>query len=251
MIFIIFIILVVFILLFKLINKNYLLETENNRNIKMMGNHDMKYYISFSSHLILFNMFKKIVEKFNKYNVKYFLSCGGLIGYHRHNKGLIPWDDDLDICVFEKDQELVRKCLQEVEKENDYTFKPITYNIKVDRIYSNSIFIDIFYLKYYENNKFYHYNYDSLNKVYKNEYIYKNEIFPLKTVDYYLYAPNGSVYDEIKISIPNKSIKFLDRAYKNWNIIKKYHMPHTLFYILYFIDFYMIKDTINIYLKIY
>ncbi len=235
---------ILFIILFQLINKNYLLENENNRNIKMNGNHNMKYYISFSSHLILFNMFKKIVEKFNKYNVKYFLSCGGLIGYHRHNKGLIPWDDDLDICVFEKDQKIVRKCLQEINIENNYIFKPITDDVKVDRIYYNSIFIDIFYLKYYENNKFYHYNYECLNKRYKNEYIYKDEIFPLNTVDYYLYAPDGSVYDEIKINIPNESIKYLDRMYKNWNIIKKYHFPHSYFYRLYFIDFYIIKDLV-------
>ncbi len=234
----------IYIKLYQLITNKKLKTYELKRNIKMNGEPNMKYYIDFSYHLLLFNMFKKLVNKFNKYNVKYFLSCGGLLGYHRHNKGFIPWDDDLDVCVFEKDMDKVRKCLKEVADENDYKFIICSKYQPMDKISYNDIFIDIFYLRKYK--KYYHYNNDALNSIFKNEYIYKNELFPLKNVDYHLYSPNGTVYDKININIPNDSISFLNHAYKNWNKTIKFSLIHNFYYLLYFIDYNIIKSTIDI-----
>lgn len=52
---------------------------------------DLKYYINFAFHYKLFNLFEIVINELDKNNINYFLICGGLIGYYRHNKGFIPW----------------------------------------------------------------------------------------------------------------------------------------------------------------
>lgn len=52
-----------------------------------------------------------------KHNLKYSLFAGSLIGAVRH-KGIIPWDDDIDICMPRKDYELFFNiCKKELKPE--------------------------------------------------------------------------------------------------------------------------------------
>lgn len=60
----------------------------------------------------------------DKYNIRYFLSYGTLIGAIRHN-GYIPWDDDIDICMPRPDYE---RFLSLYNKESE-TFKVIEHRI--------------------------------------------------------------------------------------------------------------------------
>ena len=47
---------------------------------------------------LLVEMLKYITDICDKYNIKYSLIGGSLIGAIRH-KGIIPWDDDIDIIL--------------------------------------------------------------------------------------------------------------------------------------------------------
>ena len=51
---------------------------------------------------VLLDMLLKIDDVCKKYNLTYFLEAGTLLGAIRH-KGMIPWDDDIDIFMPRKD----------------------------------------------------------------------------------------------------------------------------------------------------
>ena len=117
------------------------------------------------------DLLSKLLEVCNKYNIKVFAFGGTLLGAVRH-KGFIPWDDDVDVCLLKDDFE---KLLSVAEKEFDepYFFQTafsdkrfhigyarlrnsnttgfIPYNDDIN--YNNGIFIDIFIMNGYTNNK--------------------------------------------------------------------------------------------------
>ena len=51
---------------------------------------------------VLLDMLLKIDDVCKKYHLTYFLEAGTLLGAIRH-KGMIPWDDDIDIFMPRKD----------------------------------------------------------------------------------------------------------------------------------------------------
>lgn len=105
--------------------------------------------------------FKRICDK---YNLRYFLDYGSLLGAVRHN-GFIPWDDDMDfcmplddydkfieICKTELDKNYALRCLD--EENYVYTFLKIDdkrtsltelFNKKSG--YKGGVYIDIFLLR--------------------------------------------------------------------------------------------------------
>ncbi|MGP1586924.1 MAG: LicD family protein [Treponemataceae bacterium] len=54
-----------------------------------------------------------------KYNLKYFLICGSLIGAIRH-KGFISWDDDMDLTMTRSDYEILKQVAPKEWKDSDY-----------------------------------------------------------------------------------------------------------------------------------
>lgn len=164
----------------------------------------------------ILEMFTGINRIFKKHDISYFFVFGNLLGIMRHND-LIPWDDDVDICVSKADfykilsrkQELNKIGLDVEKYPNIGIVKNILriYRINAERAMPIPIwkatwpFIDI---NYYEDDG------DNINIITPgepDETYAKTDIFPLKP-----YNLHG-----VTIYIPNNPKSLLDSNYRNWD----------------------------------
>lgn len=65
----------------------------------------------------LFEMSVTVSQILEKHNIKYIIIFGTLLGAVRH-KGFIPWDEDLDITIFEEDYERAIEALRKELPDN-------------------------------------------------------------------------------------------------------------------------------------
>ncbi len=63
---------------------------------------------------ILIDLLAKFDSVCRKHGLRYWVSCGGLLGIVRHN-GFIPWDDDLDVSMLREDYEKLIRLGHEFE----------------------------------------------------------------------------------------------------------------------------------------
>ena len=63
-------------------------------------------------HSLLLSICLEIDKVCRKNNIEYYLEGGSLLGMVR-DKGFIPWDDDLDICIWYREKERLVKALRE------------------------------------------------------------------------------------------------------------------------------------------
>ena len=63
-------------------------------------------------------LIKDIDEKLTKHNVRYWMDGGTMLGAIRH-RGMIPWDDDVDIGVYAQDEEKLHAALKELKGKYD------------------------------------------------------------------------------------------------------------------------------------
>lgn len=154
------------------------------------------------------DLLNKFIEVCNKYNLKYFIFSGSMIGTIRH-KGFIPWDDDIDVAMLREDY---NKLLKIADKEfiKPYFFQT-PYNdclyrghaqlrnsnttgilpYEIERKHNQGIFMDIFPLdEYPKTQKEYNKQNKKLlkyirvfNNYYNNDLSFKGKIFRKFVVD--------------------------------------------------------------------
>ena len=66
---------------------------------------------------LLLKAFQHVIEFLDSHNLKWFCCYGTLIGAVRHS-GLIPWDDDVDICMPKEDFDKLVAIKDELEKDH-------------------------------------------------------------------------------------------------------------------------------------
>ena len=140
---------------------------------------------------------KDVDELFHKNNIKYFVESGTLLGTMR-NDGQIPYDDDLDISIFQEDAEKILALKDDLNKLG-YTIKiryPDWYVIS-----GNYIALDVFHIK--KTGSIYRYANSLARSKWWRFFFYEKELFPLKR----------HKFGNIEVSIPNEPLEYLKRAY--------------------------------------
>lgn len=175
-----------------------------------------KYTIPDVNKNLLLMMMKKIHNIFIENNIKYFIDGGTLLGAVRHG-GFIPWDDDIDIGIFDKDFEKIMPLLHSkligddiqiyLRRSNNNMIKIYVPNLWFKNIQTGQIIgtptIDIFKYTYHKISNKIKLACLEERKRFPNCYHFKNDFYPLKEYQ----------FDNIIVMGPSNPIPYLKRYY--------------------------------------
>lgn len=114
--------------------------------------------------------FKEIITLLDKHQILYWIDCGTCLGAYRHG-GIIPWDIDIDIAIFEADHENVKRLLGSLDPEK--------YQIQDWSSYSKPHTFLKLYVKETKNLiDIYHYKFDDNGETISYDYSYEDSPFP-------------------------------------------------------------------------
>ena len=138
-----------------------------------------KYILSPEDSYNLYKLLYEVVKILDQNNIPYWASGGTFLGAIRC-KGIIKWDDDLDLCVLYKDKPKLKKI---IEKDKRFIFDES--NTLIDKIrYKAGIypFVDIFFMvpELEGGQIIYKCSSKSARNKFKYEYYLEKELVPLK-----------------------------------------------------------------------
>ncbi len=156
----------------------------------------------------LYQMFKDVHEVLTASNIEYWIHFGTSMGAVRH-QGIIPWDDDVDICIWEHQVDKLinlRPLLQQLGYDLNLGWKRKGGGFfKIYKPATRFPCIDIFVTKL--NNDRVDFSSKAVRKHWPHAYLYFEELYPLKNYKFGTFEVVG----------PAKPHPMLTRQYKkNW-----------------------------------
>lgn len=146
-----------------------------------------------------YQLLKDVTEMFDAANITYSMASGTVLGAMRH-KGMIPWDDDVDLFVMSQEEVKFHKLVPYLKKL-DYDLECRfgickIFNKRNDKKgkWFAEPFIDIFLVHHNKVDGVIEYYYKNNIEGWPKEWIIENKFFPLKKYDFgplKLYGPNN------------------------------------------------------------
>lgn len=132
----------------------------------------------------LYELLRILDKVFKQNNLEYWIECGTFLGAIRH-KSIIPWDDDGDVEIWKKDEELL-KSLKSIFASYDVVLMPTWFGYKIFFNYGKPIkghkwlypSIDIFVMD--EQNGKVIYSYPRAQSAFGHCYFDKQTMYPLE-----------------------------------------------------------------------
>ncbi len=159
----------------------------------------------------LYRLMKFIHDVCVEHNIQYWIIGGTLLGAVRH-QGLIPWDDDGDVAILEKDAKKFAKLIPafedagyDIDNSPDEDKEPCVKNKSCSYIINgrgkNDLGCDVFIMKNKHTKKgdiitFADTYWEKADNGGKRCYFLKNHVFPLLPLrfgNFYLYGPNNAI----------------------------------------------------------
>jgi len=155
----------------------------------------------------LYQLMKDVHELFSIHKLEYWIQGGTLLGAVRH-KGIIPWDDDIDINIKLEDEELFKSLIPVLESLG-YDISKVWFGYKIAalEVYSfgpvkGAPCIDIFFTVEDGDNIYYdkHWMVRDDGPI----YVTKDELYPLRVYQ----------FGDIFVLGPNNPVPYLDASFQ-------------------------------------
>jgi phosphorylcholine metabolism protein LicD len=165
------------------------------------------YILSDEDSYNLYKLLHRVVKILEKNNIPYWASGGTFLGTIRC-RGIIKWDDDLDLCVLYQDKVRLKNV---IDQENDL-YLDLGSNLVNKIKYKSGTypFVDIFFMvpEIEDGQIVYKCALKGARDSWKNEVYLEKELVPLKR----------KKFGAIEIAIPNSFERYFTSNFgKNWN----------------------------------
>lgn len=173
----------------------------------------------------IYHMMRLFHEKAMIHGLTYWAVGGTLLGAVRH-KGIVPWDDDLDVGVLDTEEEKVKNVMIDVCKE-DHKLTWRTFNwvyVKGWKIQNKPAKFDIDIFISHQTEDLNPYRNNSKSTIVRTKLSnprFQSRCFPDDIFDFEdMFDDNGKLvempFGNIKICAPKNPLPYLDRKYKGW-----------------------------------
>ena len=165
------------------------------------------YILSDEDSFNLYKLLHRIIRLLEKNDIPYWASSGTFLGAIRC-KGIIKWDDDLDLCVLYQDKDRLKKV---IDKENDIYLDLESRLVNKIKYKSGTYpFVDIFFMvpESEDGQTVYKCALKRARDKFKYESYLERELIPLKKTK----------FGAMEIAIPNEYERYFVANFgKNWN----------------------------------